>query len=85
MPEEGGNRSLTSSEYAQTKFATLATPAQGAHNYVPFLQKSSRFTSNNQLAAPPIGNPLATQVPTTCPPASTARNLHSTTASVTFC
>lgn len=83
MPEEGGNRSLTSSDYAQTKFTTLATPTQGAHNYVPFLHKSTRFTSNNHPAAPPIGTSLITQGPTTCPPASTARNLPSRTASAT--
>lgn len=77
MPEEGANRSLTSSDYVQTKFTTLASPTQGGHNYVPFLHKSSRFTSSNHPTAPPIGNPLATQAPTTCPPVSNAKNFPS--------
>lgn len=55
MPEEAANRSLTSSDYAQTKFTSFGSPAQGRHNYVPFLNKSSRFTSNGNSTAPPIG------------------------------
>jgi hypothetical protein len=60
MPEEAVNRSLTSSDYAQTKFTTFGSPTQGGHNYVPFLNKSSRFTSNGNSAAPPIGITLIT-------------------------
>lgn len=81
MLEENINRSLTSSDYAQTKFAGPANSPHG-HNYVPFLNKSMRFASRDNNSSPPIGTYLSTKEAIICLLASIERNLPLRTASV---